>query len=696
MPHPIVQEELKLLDQVRERLRTRAARGDDNRNAASERRIRGELERIREVMRSGEEDKDRSSLLEQWHHQSALLEQLRSSRDSAPVNPEVPYFGHLRLREEGREWDLCLGRTSCVEGGLRIVDWRDAPIAKLFYSYRQGDDYEEEIAGREREGEVVTRRMVAIETGELRRIQAPEGDFTGHPTTPGEWVHRELAPPRLAGGEAAALRAHDTDDTNARLGGGGTGHPADRHLPEITGLIDPEQYQLISRPSAGFLIVRGTAGSGKTTVALHRVAFLAYDNPRIDGPETLVVMFSQALQKYVSHVLPSLGLHNVEPQTYRSWERNLRNRHFPRLPGRERDDTPGVVTRAKLHPLMGVALARHIEGTSGRETSDQAIDDWASVLTNRDLLLQVRDDLGNDPFSNSEIDRIVEWNRKHVGTVQDFLAGEEANAELDAEDDALLLRAWQLRVGPLRGKGRAPLRFRHIVLDEVQDFSPLEVQILIACLDPRGSITLAGDTQQHVVENSGFTSWADFMGHLGVEGQEVETLKINYRSSAQISKFAFDVLGDLREDDELPPSSRQGPPVEMFRFTDMGACVFFLADALQALTDAEPMATVALITPSPEISAQYYAALSRSEISRLRLVRDHDFSFKAGIEITELEPVKGLEFDYVVLLDANAVHMPNTPRARRGLHVAATRAIHQLWVISTDKPSPLLPDGEGT
>ncbi len=693
LPHPIVQEELKLLEQVSERLAARAARGDDNRNAASERRIRGELERIREVMRSGEEDKDRSSLLEQWHHQSALLEQLRSSRVSLPVNPEVPYFGHLRLREEGREWDLCLGRTSCVEGGLRIVDWRDAPIAKLFYSYRQGEDYDEEIAGREREGEVVTRRMVAIESGELRRIQAPEGDFSGTPDAPDQWIHRELVAPRLAGGEAAALRAHDTDQTDARLGGGGpTGRSADRHLPEITGLIDPEQYQLISRPSAGFLIVRGTAGSGKTTVALHRVAFLAYDNPRIDGPETLVVMFSQALQKYVSHVLPSLGLHNVEPHTYRSWERSLRARHFPRLPGKERDDTPGIVTRAKLHPLMGAALTRHIEHTPGRENADQAVEDWASVLTNRDLLLEIRDELGNDPFSNNEIDRIVEWSRKHVGTVHDFLAGEDANAELDAEDDALLLRAWQLRVGPLRAKGRGALRFRHIVLDEVQDFSPIEVQVLLGCLDPNGSITLAGDTQQHVVENSGFTSWADFMEHLGVDGQEVETLKINYRSSAQISKFAFDVLGDLREDDERPPSSRQGPPVEMFRFTDTGACVFFLAEALHALADTEPMATIALITPSQEISAQYYAALARSEIPRLRLVREYDFSFKAGIEITELEPVKGLEFDYVIILDANAVHMPNTPRARRGLHVAATRAIHQLWVISTDKPSPILPE----
>ena len=686
-------EELRLLAEVRERLAARAARGLESHRSATERRIRAELARIREVMQSGEEDKDRSALLEQWHHQSALLKQLRTSRDTIPVDPDAPYFGHLRLREEGREWDLCLGRTSCVEGGLRIVDWRDAPIAKLFYGYRQGEDYEEEIADRERVGEIVTRRMVAIERGELRRIQAPEGDFTSDPHDAGQWLQRELAPPRLAGGQSAALRAHDVDDGSAHLGLGSTrsGRAADRHLPEITGLIDPEQYGLITRPSAGFLVIRGTAGSGKTTVALHRVAFLAYDDPRIDGPDTLVVMFSEALQKYVSHVLPSLGLHGVQPRTYRSWERGVVHRHFPRLPGRERDDTPAVVTRAKLHPLLGNALARHVERhPDAPRTAEQAVDDWASVLTSVALLTELRDELGGGDFSDAEIERIVDWNRKHVGAVQDYIAGDDDAAELDAEDDALLLRAWQLRVGPLRGKGRQPLRLRHIVLDEVQDFSPLEVQVLLDCLDRRGSITLAGDTQQHVTQNSGFTSWADFLSHLGVAGQEVETLKINYRSSAQISKFAFDVLGDLREDEEIPPSSRQGPPVELFRFTDPGACVFFLSEALMELAAAEPMATVAIITPSPQISASYFAALDRTEIPRLHLVCDFDFRFAPGIEITELEPVKGLEFDYVILLDVNGAHFPNSPQARRALHVAATRAIHQLWVVSTDNPSPLL------
>ena len=691
MNNPIIKEELELLATVREGLDAREARATTS-PYDREKKVLEELDRIRALLSSGEEDKDRAALLEQWHHQSSLLDQMKAAREVEALNPDVPYFGHLRLREEDQEWDLCIGRTSCVEHGLRIVAWRDAPIARLFYSYRQGEDYDEEIAGRERIGEIVTRRMVGIQEGALRRIQAPEGDFFSDPAAPEQWQERDQAAPRLAGGEAAAIRAHGSNTAGAQLGTASPGAAgrSDRFLPEITGLIDPEQYELITRPSSGFLVIRGTAGSGKTTVALHRVAFLAYDEPRIDGPETLIVMFSEALRSYVRHVLPSLGLHEVRPTTYRFWERGVRRRHFPQFPDKEREDTPGVVIRAKLHPIMGAALERHIERTEAAPTVEQAIDDWATVLTNLELLTEIRDEFGNDAFSDSELERVVRWNRDHISALQDYLSGESKDAEIDAEDDTLLLRCCQLRVGPLRAKGRRPLRLRHIAVDEVQDFSPLEVQVLLGCLDRRGSITLAGDTQQHIVENSGFVSWTDFLQHLGVKGQEVETLKINYRSSAQVTKFAFDVLGDLREDDEVPPSSRQGPPVELFRFDDTGACVFFLAEALDALRSSEPMATVALITPSPEISAAYHAGLERAEVSKIRLIRDFNFTFSPGIEITELEPCKGLEFDYVILLDVNATHYPDTPRARRALHVASTRAIHQLWVVSTATPSPLI------
>ena len=123
--------------------------------------------------------------------------------------------------------------------------------------------------------------------------------------------------------------------------------------------------------------------------------------------------------------------------------------------------------------------------------------------------------------------------------------------------------------------------------------------MLIDCLDERRSLTLAGDTQQHVQPHTGFTSWSRFLAELGVEGDALETLRVSYRSSQEIATFAHGLLGSLREEEEPPRATRSGPPVELFRFTDRGACVAFLADALRELARSEPLASVAVLTPSP-------------------------------------------------------------------------------------------------
>jgi DNA helicase-2/ATP-dependent DNA helicase PcrA len=686
---PVVEDELSLLARISARL----VDLPEPRTASEEPIVR-ELERLRSVMLSGDEQKDLSTLTEQWHQQSSILRQLRAAAVTAKVDPSSPYFAHLRLRENGEERDLCLGKATCIARDVRIVDWRDAPISRIFYSYSQGEEYDEEIAGRERLGEVVVRRMLRIKEGILDRIQAPEGDFQADPAAVGGWRREARPAARLSGGESAAVRAWSESEGRARRLGSdhhGLPHRADKRLPEITGLIDPDQFDLITRRSEGFLVIRGTAGSGKTTVALHRVAYLAYDDASIDSGDTLVIVFSPALRNYVAHVLPSLGLDRVRILTYAEWASDLRRRHFPKLPKRHREDTPSLVLRMKLHPFVGAALVEQVARVAGPATGDQALDDWASVLTQRQLLGSVSERLAPGEFSARDLDRFVDYNRRRVDELQAALAGDgHVPFEIDSEDDALLLRAWQLRVGPLRAQGKRPLRLRHVVIDEVQDFSPLEVQVLLGCMERGSGITMAGDTQQHVMQHSGFTSWQQFFDHLGVEGTEIATLQISYRSSQEIVHFADSVLGELREEETLPITTRSGPPVELFSLSDHGECVAFLADVLRDLGTREPLASVALLAPSPELSDAYYTGLMQSDLPRLRRVSDQEFTFSAGIEVTEVAQVKGLEFDYVILLDVDAEHYPDTPAARRRLHVGATRAIHQLWVTTVGPRSPLV------
>ncbi len=688
MQHRIVAEERALLAEVRTLL-------DEEPYVVppSEASIVAELVRLREEMPCAKAE-DLGSLMQQYNQNHALLGQLRASRDRPDVDPDSPYFAHLRLKEGAGTRDVFLGKATRIQRGVRIVDWRNAPISRIFYAYQQGEEYEEELGGRVQIGEVEARRTVTIRVGELERIDAPEGTFRTNADEPDGWSHVRPEAMRLAGGEGSALRAYKAGEgSERRLGTDLQGHRrrADKRLPDIAGLIDADQFALITQPSSGFVVIRGTAGSGKTTVALHRIAYLAYGDRTIDSPRTLFVVFSLALREYVSHVLPALGVHNAQIRDFRHWADEQLRRHFPNLPRATRHDTPALVSRIKQHPAMLQVLERQVQRVSARNVGPQAVDDWMSSMTDIGLLTEVFDVADPNAFTPGELERVTTWSRDRMSEIVAYIEGDRGGeAALDEEDAPLLLRAWQLRVGPLRDAKKQPLRYRHVAIDEVQDFSPLEVRVLIGCLDRKQSITLAGDTQQHVMIDAGFTSWSVFFDHLGLEGVAVNTLRVSYRSSQQVVEFAMRLLGDLREDDSMPLVTRSGPHVEMFRFTDHGAAVAFLADALKDLTRSEPLASIVLLTPDTQTSGLYYAGLDRGEVPRLRRVTEHDFTFTPGVEITEVDKVKGLEFDYVIVVEANAFAYPDTPGARRLLHVAATRAVHQLWLTSVGTPSPII------
>jgi DNA helicase-2/ATP-dependent DNA helicase PcrA len=341
--------------------------------------------------------------------------------------------------------------------------------------------------------------------------------------------------------------------------------------------------------------------------------------------------------------------------------------------------------------VLGAALEAQVERVPGPATAEQALDDWASVLSQARLLAEACARVAPDAFGVRELDACADWGRRRNEELFGWLAGDsEIQAALDPEDDALLLRAWQLRVGPLAGPGRRPLQYRHVAVDEVQEFSSVEIRVLLDCLDERRSLTLAGDAQQLVAETGGFGSWAELLAQLGVPGASIETLRVSHRSTRQVMDFALGVLREQREDDAQPVATREGPPVEIFRFGDRGACVAFLGEALHALAREEPLASVAILTPDEAHSDLYYEGLAASDLPRVRRVAQQDFTFAPGVEVTEIEQAKGLEFDYVVCVEASTTSYPDTPTARRRLHVGMMRAIHQLWLTSVGTPSGLL------
>jgi DNA helicase II / ATP-dependent DNA helicase PcrA len=624
---------------------------------------------------------DLGSLFQQYDQLAQRVHQLQARAGELQVDPDCPYFAHLGLEDQRGRRDIFLGRATRLDNGLRIVDWRNAPVSGIFYRYQEGEEYDEQVGDVLLEGRVVARRTLGILAGELQRVDGAEASWAREGD---RWRRLARGSVRLAGGAGSSFRVREGP---ARLGTGRQ-HRADKHLPEIAALIDPAQFELITRPSSGLVAIRGGAGSGKTTVALHRIAYLAYAEPRRFHPTRMIILvWGKALEAYVAHVLPALGVEGVLVSTWEKWARKMRIRHFGRLPRKAREDTPSIVTRLKLHPGLARIMKRRVQQRDADPKATEAIDDFVSLLADGP---RVTHELGRahpGDFTEQQLGHAARLLQDQASALRAWLEGNrEGDSMLDPEDDALLLRCWQLRVGPLRSRRQRSLRYAHLVIDEVQDFSPLEVRVILDCLDPGRSATIAGDTAQHILAGTGFTSWQQFFDELSLEGTVVETLRVAYRSTHQIASFGLQLLGDDHQD--APPRTvRDGPPVELFRFTDHGACVAFLGDALRGLLEAEPRANVALIAPDAAKARMYHRGLERAELDKLSLVLEQDFCFEPGIEVTPIQDVKGLEFDYVVLLDVSAQAYADTDLARRQLHVGATRAIHQLWICSVGTPA---------
>lgn len=670
-----------------------------------------------------------------------------------------PYFAYMQTQTPRNNRNVFLGYQTYIdpEYDITIIDWRHAPIARLYFSYHEGDEYEEELTNRIITGILVRKAVITFDQGQLVHISTQNrslqkgADNTWH-------YNQKVVIPTLKGGQGQSIGKNI-------LGTGLSGQKA----PVISALLDVQQYKILEQEPERTILIQGGAGSGKTTVGLHRIAWQCFKNNQFyNQKQALVISPTKGLASLATQLLAEINMHGIHVEFYDTWIEKLARKIYRSLPKRICQNTRLDVIKFKRHPALLSFLptyvnqladdiaSRIIKTFSGDkwilksfqsaphlsllerlnrliESGNQHqpaldkfkksdlsafvtaekkyllhhYDDRTNLFTNKEYLRTIVE-LSNQQLSPAIVDTVFSHSKTqlsesfektlgHINQSIETLDGlslddgtpDEDGGTIDIEDLAICLKLFLLKTGSAQNNLASFFTYSQIFIDEAQDFSAIENQIIAATQRANTSLTVAGDHMQQIDPTSCFTDWQTTMTNLNAKSYTSIPLRISYRSPRPIYEFSQKILGPLATKDELK-TVKDGAPVVITPFKNLGHATIQLVEALDQLTFDEPRATIAVICRNTKQAKLFNDLLAPT--LPVRLLLDGDMEIKPGILIADIFQTKGLEFDYVILPDVTPSNYPNSLESRRLLYVAATRAIHQLWVCHYGKQSPILTD----
>lgn len=237
-----------------------------------------------------------------------------------------------------------------------------------------------------------------------------------------------------------------------------------------------------------------------------------------------------------------------------------------------------------------------------------------------------------------------------------------------------------------RGPEEPP--FDHVVLDEAQDVSPFQI-VLLNSMMAEPSFTILGDLAQGIHAYRGIRRWEEFAGLFPPERRSYHELKMSYRSTLEIIEFANRILPFT--DTSLPPAQpvfRSGDPVEIVRAERADAVVTEIAGFIAANRE-RGMRTIAVIGRTDE-SCRHLAAELAAAGWEARLIAEGQTHYGGGVSVVPVYLAKGLEFDAVILADADAESYTLDPQDAKLLYVGCTRALHRLTLLHAGALTPLV------
>lgn len=673
-----------------------------------------------------------------------------------------PYFGRIDFSESADDAadKIYLGIGSLMEdnGTFLIYDWR-APISSLYYDGAPGPAAYDTPGGLIT-GNMELKRQFVIDNGEIEVM------FDTGVTIGDELLQQVLS------------------------------HSADDRMKSIVATIQKEQNAVIRNDRSRMLVVQGAAGSGKTSAALQRVAYLLYKYREVLQADQMLLFSPNPLfNSYVSTVLPELGEENMQQTTFQMYLEHRLGQEFQLEDVFNQTESllnapdgpeasirrAGITYKSSVSfldvirryvnllehegmmfkPLMfqgravvgkeemerqfysydpNIKLANRIELMTGwllkriaafsiEERSASWVEDQIELMDNSDYqraynMMRRKGGGHNDSFDDFETEKIMlaryivsqrlkplrGWTKRgrfvdvkglysRLFTDRELMDSLNSSQVLpDVWDDICSFTLATIAGNELAYEDATPFLYlkelsqgfrtntliRHVIVDEVQDYSPFQLEFMRR-LFPRAKMTVLGDLNQAIyAQGEVLGDLAGLVSIYGEENTEVISLTRSYRSTYEIVEFTRAMIPG---GEKIVPFNRRG---EEPLLTVVDCEDDLLASVEQDVLNlhAQGYHYVAVICKTAEESARVHSELQ----SRLpvRLVTKETPNFQKGTLVLPAYLAKGVEFDAVIIYDGSAEKY-GREHERKLFYTACTRAMHLLHIYSLGQPNPFLP-----
>ncbi len=609
-------------------------------------------------------------------------------------NIEKPYFARIDFFNEVENYtDKCyIGKVgiSDYDDNIVTVDWR-SPIASLYYDSNIGKA-SFSFLGKRIDGKLILKRQYDIENRKLlnvRDVDAVSND--------------ELLKPYL-------------------------GVSADARLKNIVSTIQSEQNAIIRSNINDNLIVQGVAGSGKTTVALHRIAYLVYNyRDKFSSDQFMVIGPNKFFINYISSILPDLDVSDVPERDIHGFLEEYMGQNIKLVNSKKSVEFSKLVGSMEFKKIIDEYFKDILLGVKDTQVKIKSFTLLSSSEINNILKNENLDNYDNmrdlidryvfllnkyvednkerflEKLNNFIDNKLKDDNLLELRKERDFIRGEikkntnsiiksafkvhfknpvnvykdilnTINMECDnlgVEDIAPLLYINYKIYG-----NKDYLKYKHVVIDEAQDYGDLTFYALKTILK-NATFSIYGDLAQALTPNKSISTWESVKDVF--EGKiNITNLSKSYRTSIEIMNEANKINRFLSLNEAIPVI-RHGEDVKYIKFNDFS----YIKECVVKLKN-KGYQTIGIISKSDKRAREIYDYLK--EDIDINYIGENNPIYEGGICSLTGVLSKGLEFDAVIISDAdNCVYNTGNSLDMKILYVSMTRALHEMIVLYNEE-----------